>query len=126
MSNNKLKIIDLCGRLPYGVLCLVPDYMDTPIRVTDGDITPLMYDDWLSYLRPMDSMTADEAAAYSELQSMLIECLDADIDYNPYSDVISQHIDWLNAHHLDYRGLIQQGLALEASEDMYKKRGGER
>jgi hypothetical protein len=29
-------------------------------------------------------------------------------------------IDWLNAHHFDYRWLIEKGLALEAPEDMYK------
>ena len=28
--------------------------------------------------------------------------------------------DWLNAHHFDYRGLIPIGLALEATEGMYK------
>ena len=28
--------------------------------------------------------------------------------------------DWCNAHHFDYRGLIEKGLALEAEEDMYK------
>jgi len=28
--------------------------------------------------------------------------------------------DWLNAHHFDYRGLIERGLALEAPEGMYK------
>ena len=30
------------------------------------------------------------------------------------------HIDWLNANHFDYRGLIPMGLALEAPEGMYK------
>ena len=29
-------------------------------------------------------------------------------------------IDWLNAHHFDYRGLIEKGLALEAPKGMYK------
>lgn len=29
-------------------------------------------------------------------------------------------IDWLNARHFDYRGLIEKGLALEAPEGMYK------
>jgi hypothetical protein len=28
-------------------------------------------------------------------------------------------VDWLNAHHFDYRGLIEKGLALEAPEGMY-------
>ncbi len=29
-------------------------------------------------------------------------------------------IDWFNAHHFDFRGLIEKGLALEAPENMYK------
>lgn len=30
-----------------------------------------------------------------------------------------QLIDWYNANHIDYRGLIDKGLALEAPADMY-------
>ena len=26
-------------------------------------------------------------------------------------------IDWLNAHHFDYRGLIEKGLAIEVTEE---------
>lgn len=33
----------------------------------------------------------------------------------------SKLIDWLNAHHFDYRGLNEKSLALEAPEGMYKK-----
>ena len=29
-------------------------------------------------------------------------------------------IDWLNAHHFDYRGLIEKGLAIETEEGIYK------
>jgi hypothetical protein len=32
----------------------------------------------------------------------------------------SEIYDWLNAHHFDYCGLIEKGLALEAPEEMYK------
>lgn len=32
--------------------------------------------------------------------------------------------DWLNAHHFDYRGLIEKGLALEAPEGIYEVKGG--
>jgi type II secretory pathway component PulL len=32
----------------------------------------------------------------------------------------SRAIDWLNKHGFDYRGLIPMGLALPATEGMYK------
>jgi hypothetical protein len=32
----------------------------------------------------------------------------------------ADYVDWLNAHHFDYRGLIEKGLALEAPEGMYE------
>lgn len=118
--NNKYKTIDLCGRLPYGVFCRVPECTDTPIRVTTvnaildcvvlgGGITPLMYDEWLAYLRPLSSMTEEERRSY---EWTMLHC----------STSISDNImlfEWLNAHHFDYRGLISKGLALEAPEGMY-------
>jgi hypothetical protein len=30
-------------------------------------------------------------------------------------------LNWLNAHHFDYCGLIKKGLALEASKEMYNE-----
>jgi len=35
-------------------------------------------------------------------------------------DTVTLYLDWLNRHHIDYRGLIEKGLALEAPNDMYK------
>ena len=58
------------------------------------------------YLRQMSSMTEDEKMEYEN----------ARLDW--YDDLITY--DWLNAHHFDYRGLIEKGLALEAPEGMYK------
>ena len=57
------------------------------------------------YLRPMSSMTQEE---YEEEVSSLFGW-----------NTEWEHYDWLNAHHFDYRGLIEKGLALEALEDMY-------
>ena len=31
----------------------------------------------------------------------------------------TSYIDWLNAHHFDYRGLIEKGLAVVAPEGIY-------
>ena len=65
---------------------------------------------YLPYLRPMSSMTEEERKYYNSL-SILI----ADSECDVYEEM-----DWLNAHHFDYRGLIPMGLALEAKEGMYK------
>ena len=51
------------------------------------------------YLRKMPFMDSEEY-------------LDYDCNKGP-------DIDWLNSHHIDYRGLIEKGLAYEAPEGMY-------
>lgn len=61
------------------------------------------------YLRPISSMTEEEKIDYQ-----------AFFDYNGV-EYPEEYIDWLNAHHFDYRGLIPMGLALEAPNDMYRK-----
>ncbi len=58
------------------------------------------------YLRPMSSMTKEELKEYENARD----------DW--YDDL--KTYDWLLAHHFDYRGLIEKGLALEAPERMYK------
>ena len=63
------------------------------------------------YLRPMSSMTDDEKKEYVNFFE--------DIDGYVYSIDATIEIDWLNAHHFDYRGLIEKGLALPAPEGMY-------
>lgn len=102
-----------------------------------GCLTPLIVDEVKPYLRPMDSMTEEEIEEYRNLSDEVIG------SYGPYHRKFIAHcvrlgikpdnphacvddflnmeaIDWLNAHHFDYRGLIEKGLALEASEGMYK------
>lgn len=86
------------------------------------------------YLRPMSSMTEEEN---KDAREKFFEGSDHyDIDdigeiyadtYQPYTSVytlsfarLSGYIDWLNAHHFDYRRLISMGLANEAPVGMYK------
>ena len=73
------------------------------------------------YLRPMSSMTEEERI---ELSCLFGGIPDEDYIYKPYTDIpystFGEVIDWLNAHHFDYRGLIEKGLALEAPEGMYE------
>lgn len=87
------------------------------------------------YLRPMSSMTDDEKSELwfllsegrtnIELNSngQLITRDNVELGFNyPFvcPQISSEYVDWLNAHHFDYRGLIEKGLALEAPKDMYK------
>ena len=64
------------------------------------------------YLRPMSSMTADEMHEYISLKESIVACDDITYAFETYKS-----IDWLNAHHFDYRGLIPKGLALEVTPD---------
>lgn len=124
-EEKELLIKDLCGRLPYnvlyveivwedGVACKVP-------FVNTGIISDLICDEIKSikpYLRLMSSMTVEEKNFY-------YSCLDEMDGYKQTFPVIYQDkalslLDFLNAHHFDYRDLVPMGLALEAPEDMYK------
>lgn len=131
-EEKQLLLKDLCARLPYGVIC--NDNRHGSGRVTYVDITPddieqkndkvvVYYFDFdecgelkncKPYLRPMSSMTEEEKKEYCDLQDKFL----CSSQY-PVTDAYDL-FDWLNAHHFDYRGLIEKGLALEAPEGMYK------
>ena len=80
------------------------------------------------YLRSLSSMSEKEK---SELYEVFLECptiiktFSSYTEFFIYADIINSIdmvnvIDWFNAHHFDYRGLIERGLALEAPKGMYK------
>ena len=119
-EDKELLLKDLCARLPYGV--------KYDIVLDDGEYGSggVLYDDLKNgyldiedlhivrpYLRPMSSMTEQENHTYW--------CMNANpgtgVDYIVFAPEL---IDWLNAHHFDYRGLIEKGLAIEAPDGMYK------
>lgn len=107
-EEKQLLLKDLCGRLPYGVKFQGED--SNVYTLDAANYFALQVEDvvFKPYLRPMSSMTDEERAKKDELFGSYI------LDNNP------AYIDWLNAHHFDYRGLIEKGLALEAPEEMYK------
>ena len=147
-EDKQLLLVDLYGRLPYGVRgrvyaeCSNGEYdmngdmifFDSPFDVTLDGINisteelhvvaignedtidfiedqqtwgePYTVDEFKPYLRPMSSMTEEE---YEEL---------AEIHVN---GTLPECCDFYLKHHLDWRGLIPKGLALEAPKDMYGK-----
>ena len=107
-EEKQLLLKDLCARLPYGAKINVDGEEDILLElgVNSGWINA-SYDveDVKPYLRPMSSMTEEEKKESGELYKKNTGMWD--------------DLDWLNAHHFDYRGLIEKGLALEAPKGMY-------
>ena len=126
-EDKELLLRDLSSRLGYGTKMQVYyediggcGYFDEEISSIDVE-SEYINDRWLDYikpyLRPLSSMTGEE---YEELKSVEpyygLAPFEFIGDWGPNVEVL----DWLNAHHFDYRGLIKKGLALKAPEDMYK------
>lgn len=82
------------------------------------------------YLRPMSSMTEEEweeLNCIGHIVPLYDGCFGVDMraylknnqpHYRRFSE-FSTIEDWFNAHHFDYRGLIEKGLAIEAPKGMY-------
>ena len=134
-EDKELLLQDLCARLPYGVKCKWEHEYDGKTYTGGGvlcDIdhvkTSNGYRYWdcyfedegddipielvKPYLRPMSSMTEEEVLEYIDLKESIVA-----IDEMTYSFETDKSIDWLNAHHFDYRGLIEKGLAIAVTED---------
>lgn len=134
-EDKQLLLKDLCARVPYVTFVYVDGYETGELVFCDGceddeeepNIHTLVscncygecdLDDNLletvynikPYLRSISSMTEEEKEDFgvSFTSEGLVTLADT-----------VECIDWLNAHHFDYRGLIKMGLALEAPDGMY-------
>lgn len=132
-EEKELLLKDLGARLQYKLHCRVFK-LNEDIKENDdilygiiGNIVItlksdkdecLMYYQIKPYLRPMSSMTEKERDEYTDIKKG--ECNGCVLTGKGDPDTEFLLVDWLNAHHFDYRGLIEKGLALEAPEDMYK------
>lgn len=118
-EDKELLLKDLCARLPYNVICQVEFKLwnytfHSKVMLLSGIFTDEAYfttkggsiysNEYKPYLFPMSSMTEEEKLMYEGLMTGT-----DNISY--MLDVI----DWLNIHHFDYRGLIEKGLAIDAT-----------
>jgi hypothetical protein len=127
-EDKNLLMIDLCGRLPYGVKVEAETWLEdegefayVPDKVysinSDGYIVH-GYDEVYEckpYLFPMSSMTEEQKEEYRKVGELDTEILSKHpMDGTPFPALYNSQ-DWLNAHHFDYRGLIEKGLAIDAT-----------
>ena len=117
-KEKQILLRDLCTRVPYGVMVHFEGW--NPEKLSEVDLNTNVYNGMgglpLPYLRSMSNMTEEEKAEYT---SYCFEQPFLQKDKTPNLGSVPMCIDWLNAHHFDYRGLIEKGLALEAPEGMY-------
>lgn len=108
-EEKSLLLKDLCARQPYGVKVVylattfTVQYVDSRFDEVKLEGMPHTVD--IScikpYYRPMSSISSlISAKEWSSLSGIDL-------------------IDWYNANHIDYRGLIKKGFAIEAPKNTY-------
>lgn len=121
IEDQDLLLKDLCGRLPYWVKCIVKSdgYIGviTSIESQYGVVT---FDDGRQeevvdikpYLFPLSSMTSKQKADLS----MLV------VDVEDVFKSFLIEVEFYHKHHIDYRGLIPMGLAIDGTGlNVYKE-----
>ena len=118
-EDKELLVKDLCARLPYGVKIQVSyeecsGYFDETVGAVDNYEPFHINDRCIEYIKPylfpMSSMTEEEQRTLDsmcngvEMMSRLSGLKMFDKAFN-----------WLNENHFDYRGLIEKGLAIDAT-----------
>lgn len=137
-EDKELLLKDLCARLPYGVklqktydtsdpveLYLIDlshhtikfyTYKGEGLTMCDvGDIERFGKLRYKPYLFPMSSMTEEQKREYDKIIYHSIE-----LHHREYSDIVEIDLfddlqDFYCKNHLDYRCLIEKGLAIDAT-----------
>ncbi len=130
-TNKELLLKDLCARLPYGVkinetiqgdfavIGLTTERVFTTYE-TEGSHNDFPIECIKPYLFPLSSITKEQ---YEEF--IIISGWDGNIEnirrgkFSCIGDIgldyIYDTIDWYNKNHFDYKGLIEKGLAIDAT-----------
>ena len=129
-EDKELLLKDLCARLPYGVKIHINSYIEEQNHMQLFDVNlevetigvrnekwafraiPIIDDEEETkvikpYLRPMSSMTEEEKEEFIKFRWTT----------NDGEPRMYEWCDYANAHHFDYRGLIEKGLAIEVTEE---------
>ena len=143
-EEKQLLLKDLCARLPYAVKAYMKKWSELDNKYYEGvyiveaidpslnailayseecaDEAIASYDDDYEikpYLFPLSNMSEDQRKYITDRWGINEE---SDFEINPdwgeyiveLGDIID-YIDWLNENHFDYRGLIEKGLAIDAT-----------
>ena len=132
-EDKVLLLKDLCARLPYGVKCA---YFNTKDELKVGELLTIwcqekrVFIDKLSidydgcdcvgvipYLFPLSSMTEEQKQEYTYIVNYISPNDTENWKEGEfiYVEQFSQLMHFYHINHLDYRGLIPMGLAIDAT-----------
>ena len=130
-KDKELLLKDLCARLPYNIICQVEFKNCGKYETKNMTLSGIFKDEayftiengsiysssYKPYLFPLSSMTEEQKREYNILLT--------DVPNYHYEggDIVGgiesydnwRSIDYLNANHFDYRGLIEKGFAIDAT-----------
>ena len=124
-EDKELLFKDLCARLPYGIKVKVKYYDDnwrllaiytngTTYVIRDiGYPIETCFEDCKPYLFPLSSMTEEQQKEFDQLIELELKAINDEI---AHTQVTTFEVDFYNKNHFDYRGLIEKGLAIDATE----------
>lgn len=115
-EDKQLLLQDLCARL----LChVIVEYCESKVDFTEYHRS-LKWENCKPYLRPMSKMTKKEKECVQTFIDIITDENYGD-GYSPSAwDAMNGFVQYCDTRHLDHRGLIFRGLALEAPDGMYK------
>ena len=122
-EDKALLLKDLCARLPYDTVCQVEFKSDGRYESKNMILSGIFKDeayftiengsvysnDYKPYLFPLPSIT-EEQKMFLKQQNWCIT-----ISTSGTVETTIEGINWLNKSHFDYRGLIEKGLAIDAT-----------
>lgn len=131
-EEKDLLVKDLSARIPYGVKLKFGNQIGiltglekigvVDIELKSADVAYTFHkivEDVKPYLLPLSSMTKEQRIELSEVSNAIyIYSSDAEIVVDRGRENLLQFtpvFDWLNAHHFDYRVLIEKGLAIDST-----------
>ena len=144
-QDRELLFIDLCGRIPYKVRMFeIEPINDIQSNLTlqsitnkesvicitpSGGVIGSSIDAFKPYLFPLSSMTEEQFVELKVFADLTYEgntleliewndnckTLEFWLEEIPSYELIKV-FDWLNKNHFDYRGLIEKGLAIDATD----------
>ena len=139
-EDKSLLLKDLCARLPYDTVCQVEFKSDGRYESKNMILSGIFKDeayftiengsvysnDYKPYLFPLSSMTEEQKKEISKrykLHTYYGLCIEITNHSEGYWDDDNSCnlqdylwlVDWFNKNHFDYRGLIEKGLAIDAT-----------